>query len=99
LAFKSQLTILLRSVRGATGDPGIAKDRSRWRGPGTCLPGVVSSGTFHQHRERIFWDVRSANAVVSGLGLGLGHEKYRRLIIEVPCPNETVQLIAGAIRH
>jgi len=66
LAFKSQLTIPLTLVHGATADPEIAENRSGRRGPGTCVPGVVSAGTFHQHRERIFWDVHSANAVVIG---------------------------------
>jgi hypothetical protein len=34
-ALKSQLTIPLTSVRGATVGPGVAKERSGWRGPGT----------------------------------------------------------------
>ncbi|MFZ2057328.1 MAG: hypothetical protein WAV54_07965 [Acidimicrobiales bacterium] len=57
---------------------------------------MLTAGTFHQHGERIFWDVHDGtNAVV----VELEHEKCRRLTLEVPDPKETVQLIEDALRH
>ena len=60
------------------------------------MPGVLTAGTFRQEGERIFWDVHDGtNAVV----VALEHEKYRRLIVEVPDPKETFQLIENALRR
>jgi len=93
-ALKSQLTIPLEHVRGATADPGIARDPKGWRGPGTHIPGVIVAGTFHQDRERVFWDVHDpGNAVV----IELRDDTYQRLVIEVSDPRATVELIERAI--
>ncbi|MGW2376545.1 hypothetical protein [Kitasatospora sp. NPDC001683] len=93
-ALKSRLTIPLAHVRGATTDPGIAKEPKGLRAPGTHVPGVVTAGTFHIDGERIFWDVRDpAKAVV----IQLADERYARLVIEVGDPRATVALVEGAL--
>jgi|SRR5881227_2460211 len=93
-ALKSRLVIVLDHVRGATADPGIARE---WKGPhapGALLPGVIVAGTFHHQGERVFWDVRNpANAIV----IELDHEKYRRLVIGVDDPAATVAAIEAAL--
>lgn len=64
-SLKSMLEISLEHVRGKTADPGIARKHHGRRGPGAYVPGVLTAGTFHQDRERVFWDVHDpAKAVV-----------------------------------
>lgn len=95
-ALQSRLTIPLANVRGATADPGIAKDPKGLRAPGTHLPGVITAGTFHADGERVFWDVRDpAGAVV----VELRDERFARLVIEVTDPRATVTLIEQAVHH
>jgi hypothetical protein len=92
-ALKSRLTIPLANVRGATADPGIAKDPKGIRAPGAYVPGVVTAGTFHIHGERVFWDVHdAAKAVV----IELADERYTRLVVEVADPRATVELVERA---
>jgi len=77
-------------------DPGVAKERSGRGGPGSYVPGLATSGTFHQDRERIFWDVHTGhNAIVTKLD----RENYRRPIVEVPDPIGTVRLIEDALKN
>lgn len=93
-ALKSQLTIPLAHVRGATVDPGITRDAKGRRGPGTHIPGVIVAGTFHHEGQRVFWDVHdSAKAIV----IELDDDTYQRLVIEVPDPRATVDDIERAV--
>ena len=93
-ALKSQLTIPLAHVRGATADPGMVAEGKGWRGPGAHLPGVITAGTFHHDGQRVFWDVHnSAKAIV----IELDDDTYQRLVIEVPDPRATVDAIERAI--
>ncbi|MFC0598336.1 hypothetical protein [Streptomyces palmae] len=93
-ALKSRLTIPLAHVRGATADPGIAKEPKGLRSPGTHVPGIVTAGTFHVDGERVFWDVRDpAKAVV----IQLADERYARLVIQVLDPRATVALVEDAL--
>jgi hypothetical protein len=93
--FKSQLTIPLAHVRGATADPGIASEPKGRRSPGTHIPGAIVAGTFVHDGERIFWDVHDpARAIV----IELHDETYRRLVVEVDDPRATVGLVERAIQ-
>jgi hypothetical protein len=93
-ALKSRLEIPLANVRGATADPGIAKEPKGIRAPGAYVPGVITAGTFHIDGERVFWDVHdAAKAVV----FELRDERYARLVIEVADPRETVALVERAL--
>jgi hypothetical protein len=93
-ALKSRLAVPLANVRGATADPGIAREPNGIRAPGTHLPGVITAGTFHLDGGKVFWDVHDpARAVV----IELADERYRRLVIEVDDPRTTVELIERAI--
>lgn len=92
-ALKSQLSIPLANVRGATQDPGIIHEHKGIRAPGTHVPGIITAGTFHVDGERVFWDVHdSTKAVV----IELADERYARLVIEVDDPAATVALIESA---
>jgi hypothetical protein len=93
-SLKSRLEIPIQHVRGAAADPGIVPKHPGWRGPGTYVPGVLTAGTFHQDRERTFWDVHNpAKAVV----IELDDEHYRHLVVEVDDPQTTVTAIEEAI--
>ncbi|QFZ17162.1 hypothetical protein [Saccharothrix syringae] len=95
-ALKSTLTIPLANVRGATADPGIAKEPKGIRAPGTHMPGVITAGTFHLNGDRVFWDVRDpAKAVV----IELADERYARLVLQVDDPRATVELVEGVTRR
>jgi hypothetical protein len=61
---------------------------------GTDVPGVLGAGTFYYHGELVFWDVHDpANAVI----LSLDHERYKKLIIEVANPPETIERLRLAV--
>jgi hypothetical protein len=93
--FKSQISIPLAHVRGATADPGMVHEPKGRRSLGTHVPGAVVAGTFVQDGERIFWDVHdTAKAVV----IELHDETYRRLVVEVDDPRATVGLVERAIQ-
>jgi hypothetical protein len=91
---KSQLTIPIAHVRGATADPGIVAEPKGWRGPGTHLPGVIVAGTFHQDGQKVFWDVHDKNKAVV---IELENDTFQRLVVEVDDPRATVELIERSI--
>ena len=91
---KSQLTIPMAHVRGATADPSIASESKGWRGPGAHIPGVIVAGTFHQEGKRVFWDVHNKDKAVV---IELEDDSYQRLVIEVDDPRATVELIEHAV--
>jgi hypothetical protein len=94
-ALKSRLEVPLAHVVGAEPDE---KEARRWwhgiRAPGTNLPGVITAGTFYQHGERVFWDVRHPEKAVA---IRLRDERYSRLVIEVDDPDGTVAAINAAV--
>ena len=90
----SRLTIPLDHVRGATADPGIAREPKGIRRPGTHVPGFITAGTFHHDGDRTFWNVKHAEGAIV---IELRDEKFQRLVIEVDEPAETVRRIEGAI--
>jgi hypothetical protein len=92
-ALKNSISVPLQHVRGATVDPGIAREGKGLRAPGTHIPGVFAAGTFHKDGEKIFWDVRDPNKAVV---IQLVDESYARLVLEVDDPRATVDLINRA---
>lgn len=61
---------------------------------GTEVPGLLGAGTFYYHGEIVFWDVHNpANAVI----VSLDHERYKKLIVEVADPAETIDHLQSAI--
>lgn len=96
LAFKGRLEIPLSHVRSARVDPQAAS--GPWHGlrlPGTNVPGVVTAGSFRDEGEWTFFDVHDpSKAVVIELG---GHERYKRLVIEVEDPAHVVRSLNQAV--
>jgi len=94
-AVKSRIEIPLGNVRGATADPGIAREPKGLRAPGTHFPGLITAGSFRVDGDWVFWDVKNpANAVV----IELSGERYARLVVEVADPRAAVALVEGAKR-
>ncbi|WP_031077928.1 hypothetical protein [Streptomyces sp. NRRL S-118] len=93
-ALRSRLDIPLANVRGATHDPGIAREPKGIRTGGTHVPGVITAGSFRHDGERVFWDVRNpAGAVV----IELADERYARLVVEVDDPRAVVASVERAL--
>lgn len=94
-AFKSSLEIPLEHIVGIRTDPEEA--RGWWHGvrmAGTNFPGVITAGTFIQHGNWVFWDVRNPeNAVV----ISLRDERYEALVIEVEDPEAAVRLVMAML--
>src|SRR6516225_9698567 len=83
-AFKSQLDIPLRHIRGVKHDPESVS--GWWHGIkliGTNLPGALTAGTFYQHGQCVFWDVHDpARSII----IELQDERFGQLIVEVDDP-------------
>ena len=93
-ALKSRLEIPLAHVLGA--EPAEAEARDWFHGVrvgGTHVPGVISAGRFHEHGQRIFWDVHHPERAIAIL---LRDERYSRLVIEVDDPAATLTAIRSA---
>jgi hypothetical protein len=95
-ALKSRLEIPLANVRGATADPGIAREPKGVRAPGAYIPNVITAGTFHLDGEKVFWDVHDAGKAVV---IELADERYARLVIEVDEPRAVVDLVERSVRR
>ena len=68
---------------------------ARRQGRETWVPGVVTTGTFYQGGERVFWDVhKPENTIV----IRLIQEQYGRLVIEVEDPEATVARVNEAAK-
>ncbi|MER7283444.1 hypothetical protein ABT369_54390 [Dactylosporangium sp. NPDC000244] len=94
-ALKSRLAIPLANVRGATADPGIAREPKGIRAPGAHIPNVITAGTFHLDGEKVFWDVHDPRKAVV---IELADERYARLVIEVEDPRAVVALVESSVR-
>ena len=94
-AFKSELAVPLEHVLGVARDEQEAR---QWyhgvRAPGTGVPGVITAGTFHEHGERVFWDVHHADKAIA---ITLRDESYAKLVIGVDDPDSTIAAIEAAL--
>ena len=94
-SLRSRLEIPLAHIKDVCADPHIAE--GWWKGlrvAGAQIPGVLTAGTFYHHGDWVFWDVhKPENAIV----IGLHDEHYKKLIIEVANPAETVAQIQAAM--
>src|ERR1700694_2034503 len=99
LALKSELTIPLAHVKGATVSPPDVRRRwgslLRMHVPGTDMPYVVMAGTFvFLDGEHAFWDVHDPDRTVV---IELDHEKFAKLVLEVEDPQAAAAAINAAV--
>jgi len=94
-AFKSSPEIPLVHIASVRADPEVARG---WyhgiRMPGTNVPGIITAGTFYQHRKRLFWDVHRPEKTIV---IDLHDERYKGLVVEVNDPEAAVRLIQNAL--
>ena len=94
-ALRSRLEVPLSHVEGAEADAQEA--RRRWHGileRGMWVPGPITTGTYFQEGERVFWDVHDPEKTVE---IRLKDERYGRLVIEVEDPEATVARVNEAV--
>ncbi|HEY5086501.1 MAG TPA: hypothetical protein VII66_03995 [Gemmatimonadaceae bacterium] len=94
-SLKSQIQVPLSHITSAVIDQEAA--RGWWHGlrmPGTQIPGVITAGTFYQHGRRVFYDVHDTDNTIV---IGLNHESYDHLVVEVMNPQAEVTKIMSAI--
>jgi hypothetical protein len=94
-SFRSRLELPLAHITAVEHDPEAV---GRWwhgvKVMGTDVPGLFAAGTFYYHGELVFWDVfHPERAIV----VSLQHERYKKLIVEVDDPTETVARLRQAI--
>lgn len=93
-AMRRGLSVPLAHVRGATVDPGAAREPKGRRSPGLHIPGVAAVGTFHREGEKTLWEVyRGTRAIV----IQLADESYDRVVVEVDDPRAAVEHINQAL--
>lgn len=95
-ALRSRLEIPLEHIAAVGTDAGQVA--GWWHGVrvlGSNVPGILTAGTFYHHGELVFWDVHDPTKTVI---VSLVHETYKKLIVEVADPSETVALLRNASR-
>jgi hypothetical protein len=95
-SFRSRLELPLAHVTAVEHDPEVV---GRWwhgfKVLGTDVPGLFAAGTFYYQGELVFWDVLHPERAII---VSLQHERYKKLIVEVADPTETVTMLRQAIR-
>lgn len=93
-ALKRRITVPLAHVRGATSDPGMAREPAGLRAPGTHVPRVITAGTYRRDGERVFWSLRASQQPVV---VELTGERYARLVLGVTDARATADRVELAI--
>ena len=95
-SFRSAIEIPLEHITRVEADPALV---GRWwhgfKMIGTDVPGLFAAGTFYYHGELVFWDVRDPARTVI---VSLEHERYKKLIVEVPDVPAAVERLGAALR-
>ncbi len=87
-ALKSELRVPLREVVAVRRATKLGLWPQGLRLPGTQLPGVIAAGSYWWRGDWEFWSVRHPqNAIV----INTARKKYRRIVIEVAKPDETLR--------
>ena len=94
-SFRSRLELPLAHITAVEHDPDAV---GRWwhgvKVIGTDVPGLFAAGTFYYRSELVFWDVRHPDRAIV---VSLPHARYKKLIVEVDDPAETVARLRQAI--
>jgi hypothetical protein len=94
-SFRSRLELPVAHITAVEHDPELVG--RWWHGVkliGTDVPGLFAAGTFYYRGELVFWDVRHPEQAII---VSLQHERYKKLIVEVEDPAETVARLRQAI--
>ena len=96
LAFKSEFKIPIDQVEGASTGPEGGLYPTGIRAPGTHVPGLIIAGTYRAQGNKVFWDVRNKRKAIV---IDLKNNAYKRLVVEVNDPQETVDHILERISN
>jgi len=96
-ALKSRLEIPLKHVSSVHADAAriAAEAEEGWKLKGARVHGKIVAGTFRQHGDTVFWDVRDASRAIV---IELEDEHYARLVLEVEDPRREMERIQEAIQ-
>ncbi len=93
-SLRSRLEIPLEHIKAVYADPSLTIGWfDAFKLAGTGLPGVFRAGTFYQHGDLVFWDVRHPERSVI---VELVHEHFAKLIVEVEDPTAAVARLESA---
>ncbi len=94
-ALSSRLSIPISHIKAAHREP---QAEMGWfdgfKLMGANVPDLFRAGTFLQHGELVFWDVRERERAIM---VELEHERFKKLIVEVANPDQTVTMIESAV--
>ena len=88
-AMESKITISKENIIRAYQNKNEFTFWSGFRMPGTEIPGIITAGTFYK-KGRNFWDVMNKK---NSLIVELKDSYYKKLIIEVENPEESMRLL------
>lgn len=96
LALRKHLELPLSAVTSI--EAGVAKDAQEKLAEsirvGANLPGLMTTGSFYEHGKWMFWNVHAKGTPVT---IGLSHEKYEYLVVDVESPDEVVAQVRKAL--
>jgi hypothetical protein len=95
-SLRRRIAVPLSHVRGATADPGVAREHAGVRAPGTHLPRVITAGTYYKDGERTFWNLRATEEPVV---IELTDERFHRLVLGVADARATAELVERSLTH
>ena len=90
-SFKSEIRIANEHIIRVYQNLNEIKDFSGLRALGTYVPNLIKAGTFYQYPDSsaIFLDIVNENNAII---IELKDEEYKKIIVEVEDPNETIKL-------
>ena len=89
-SFKSELKIPKNHVIDAFQNSEELKGWKGFRMPGTSIPFLITAGTYYKNGDAIFWDVVNLeNSII----IELEHEQFKRLIVEVENPHNSIAML------
>jgi hypothetical protein len=89
-SFQNELKIPKEHITDAYQDKEKMSGWKGWRMPGTSVPFLITAGTFYKNGDAIFWDVVHPDKAII---IELNHELFKRLIVEVENPEESIALL------
>lgn len=96
-SLRSRLEIPLAHITDVEHEPEqVGRWWHGWKLMGTDMPGLFAAGTFYYQGELVFWDVRDVARTIT---VSLADERFKKLIIEVEDPRETVTLLRTAAQR
>ena len=96
LSLRKHMEMPLSAVTSV--EKGVSKDAQDKLGEsfrvGAYLPGVATGGYFYEHGKWMFWNIHKGAKAIT---IGLTHDKYEYLVVEVEDPDAALATIRAAL--